>query len=307
MSIHPPWVCKGESVVSGMALSGSFLVDKPVGPTCRQLLDTLERRLRIGPLGHAGTLDPRASGLLLVLAGAARKLQDLLMSSEKCYRGVVRLGFTSATQDGEGPIEASERPVPALTKDAVEDVLTRFRGEIQQTPPAFSAVRVDGQRAWKLARAGKAPALKTRTVVIHSLTVEEMQSPDLTLEVVCSKGTYIRSLARDIGDTFGCGAYLHALRRLRSGRHDVTSARPADEIEVAHLTPLSEILTPWPRLDVDIGDATHLGHGRAIPAALPPGSEPAFAWYEGRPFCRLRTLADGRVRSDLRLGDLPSA
>jgi len=278
--------------------AGIILVDKPVGPSSRDVLDRLQGHLGIGALGHAGTLDPRASGLLIVLSGVARRLQEMFMASTKEYVGELTLGARSDTLDGEGPITPSGVPIPELGGGALDAVLDGFIGEIDQVPPRHSAVHVDGKRAYKLARKGKVVDLPPRRVVIESIEVVSVDGPKVRLRVVCGKGTYIRSLADDIGDALGCGAYLSELRRTASGNIRVAQAVLADDVTVEHVRSLAVVLEPFDRIDVDADQAVRLSHGQVLDSIEPP-EELSFAWLDGRPLCRLKASSLGGTRSDL--------
>lgn len=279
--------------------AGILLVDKPVGPSSRDVLDDLERKLNIGALGHAGTLDPRASGLLVVLVGVARRLQNLFMAAEKEYEAEITLGARSETHDGEGPIIAGG-PVPELDDDVLAPVLGRFLGDIDQVPPAHSAVHVKGKRAYELARRGEEVDLPPRRVRIERIDVLSVEGAAMRVRVTCGKGTYIRSLARDIGEALGCGGYLSALRRTRSGDVGVADATPAGEVTVGDVRSLAAVLTPFARIDVDQQTAVRLSHGQSIRSMELP-EELTFAWLDGRPLCRLKASSRGGARSDLLL------
>lgn len=282
--------------------SGVFLIDKPVGPSSRAALDAMERRLSMGAFGHTGTLDPLASGLLVVLAGSARRLQDLLMGSRKVYDAELTFGVTSETLDGEGPLSPTDRPVPLLDA-ALGPVLASLIGEVEQVPPAHSAIHVEGKRSYDLARKGSVPKLKPRRVRIDSINVLSAAESSARIRVTCGPGTYIRSLARDIGEAFGCGAYLSGLRRIRNGRFDVSDAVAPDAVGTNDLVTLSDVLAPFARIDVDRKIAFMLSLGQTAPELDVPKDEPAFAWHDGDPVCRLRKC-DGGGRSDLRLREI---
>ncbi|MEE2713028.1 MAG: tRNA pseudouridine(55) synthase TruB, partial [Planctomycetota bacterium] len=182
--------------------SGALLIDKPIGESSRTTLDALERTLKIGPLGHTGTLDPLATGLLIVLVGTARRLQELMLGSTKVYDAEFTFGATSETLDGEGPNTTTGEPEPAL-EQALPPAIASFIGDLQQIPPAHSAVHVDGKRAYSLARMGTDPKLKPRRVRVDAIDVVAAAATTARLRVTCGPGTYIRSLARDIGQTLG--------------------------------------------------------------------------------------------------------
>ena len=180
-------------------------------------------------VGHAGTLDPFATGLLIVLTGAETKNQESYMKQDKEYEANLRLGYTSATGDPEGDIEEMPKSKYQMpNQDQIKIVLNDFTGKIEQTPPIYSAVKVNGERAYKLARKGEEVEMKPRTVTINSLNILSYSFPDLRIRVKCSSGTYIRTLGEDIGKTLGCGAYLTALRRTKIGKYDVKNAHTVE-------------------------------------------------------------------------------
>lgn len=193
-------------------LNGILLLDKALGVSSNKALQDARFLFQAEKAGHTGSLDPLASGMLPVCFGEATKVSAFLLDSDKRYLTTATLGYISSTGDAEGE-KLNPRPVPALTDAALEAVLTRFRGNIQQIPPMYSALKKDGQPLYKLARQGVEVERAARDVTIHSLTVLECTATTLTLDVVCSKGTYIRTLVEDIGEALGCGAYVSMLRR----------------------------------------------------------------------------------------------
>ncbi len=208
---------------------GILIVDKPGGCTSHDVAARVRRLAGQRRVGHAGTLDPMASGVLVVLLGQATRLSEYLLRHDKAYTAEVRLGQTTDTDDAEGQIIASStEPLPA--REQVEAALAGLRGEIQQTPPIYAAIKIQGQPAYRRARRGEVLALPARTVTIHRLTLVAWEPPCLTLDVACSAGVYVRSLARDLGQTLGCGAHLAGLRRTRSGPFGIEQATPLDEL-----------------------------------------------------------------------------
>ena len=223
-------------------LNGILLLDKPLGwssyDTIRKLKSALWREgEKLPKIGHAGTLDPLATGLLTILIGKYTKRQDEFMKQDKTYEAELTLGSTSSTDDEEGEKAAVSDKIPSIVE--VRSVLDSFVGEVIQRPPAFSAVKIGGQRAYKLARAGKEVKTKERQVTIHSIDSVEYGYPKLAFTVKVSSGTYIRSLARDIGEQLGTGAYLSALRRTRVGELKVEDAISPERLDretvIAHL------------------------------------------------------------------------
>ena len=213
---------------------GFIIVDKPVGPTSHNIVTLVRRGTGVRKVGHAGTLDPRASGVLVLCLGPATRLSEYLSTSSKRYQAVVRFGTATQTYDAEGPVLRQTEAVPTL--EEIQAVLPEFRGEIEQVPPPFSAIKVRGKKAYELARAGQDVQLEPRMVTIHLLKVLEYQPPDLLLDVECTAGTYIRSLAHDLGARVSTGAYLANLRRTRAGPFSLEDAVPLPKLEVGFLT-----------------------------------------------------------------------
>ena len=276
-----------------------ILLDKPVGRSSRDVLDDLERRLALPGLGHAGTLDPRASGLLIALTGDARRLQEFFLAGRKTYAARIRFGQISATDDGEGPFRPGPEPVPPLTAAGLEPHLAQFRGSILQVPPAVSAVRVAGVRAHRLARAGTALDLAPRPVTVHRLDLTALGADHVDLIIECGKGLYVRSLARDLGASLGCGAYVETLRRLASGEFTVDDARDPEQVGPADFRPVATILARHPRFDLDRDLAMRLLSGLTVPLDLVPTPD-TFAWLGEVPLCQLVT-APGGIRAGIRV------
>jgi tRNA pseudouridine55 synthase len=200
------------------SLDGILCLNKPVGPSSAAALNRLKRSLPRGTkLGHAGTLDPLASGVLVCLLGRATKLSDRVMGMPKQYQATIMLGATSDTDDAEGPIRPTPNIRAAIDRDAVERVLSTFVGEISQMPPAFSALKIEGKRACDRVREGQKVELKPRMVRVDRIDLADFAWPEVKVLVDCGKGTYIRSLARDIGAALGVGGYMSALVRTRVG------------------------------------------------------------------------------------------
>lgn len=212
-----------ETAPTPAAGDGILLVDKASGETSYDVVRKTKRISGLKKVGHAGTLDPFSTGLLIVMLGRGTKLMPFLMEGTKRYRAVIHLGVETDTYDPEGRV-VEEKTVPDLSPELVREALERFVGEIEQTPPAFSAVHVDGTRAYKLARRGQEVRLSTRRVTIHGIDLLRLDPPRLTVEVHCSGGTYIRSLAHDLGKALDTGAHLAGLRRVASGPFRVEDA-----------------------------------------------------------------------------------
>ena len=256
-------------------IDGALLLDKPVGVSSNFVLQRIKKILGAKKAGHAGTLDPLASGLLIALFGEATKFAGLLLESDKEYRATLKLGETTATGDAEGEILKSS-PVRVSAAD-VRAVLARFRGEIEQVPPMHSALKHEGMPLYKLARKGQSVERKPRRVRILDVELLDFRSPLAEIRVRCSKGTYVRTLAEDIGAALGTGAHLAALRRTASGRFRVADAVALDDLaasgdRLARLLPLEALLAELPRVDLDVGLAAKLRNGQALRLeALPEG------------------------------------
>ncbi|MDY7037605.1 MAG: tRNA pseudouridine(55) synthase TruB, partial [Thermodesulfobacteriota bacterium] len=202
---------------------GILLIDKNEGETSFDIVKRIRQNSMVKKAGHAGTLDPFATGLLIVLLGQGTKLTPYFMESEKIYRAIMRLGIETDTQDPTGQVLHS-RPVPDFTQGYIKEKAKNFIGEIEQTPPAFSALNYKGKRAYEFARKGIRIDLEKRRVKIHSIEIISINLPDITMEIRCSKGTYIRTLAADMGKRLGPGAHLKALTRLAIGSFRVEDA-----------------------------------------------------------------------------------
>lgn len=223
-------------------MDGLLVVDKPAGLTSHDIVDRLRRRWRVPRMGHGGTLDPMATGVLLLLIGRATKSADTLLGLDKSYEAVVTLGVATDTQDTEGRV-LERRPVPPLTKEAVDAACAPLRGEIEQLVPAYSAVRFGGRRGYELARAGEPVPEKRRRVRV-ALEVLDVAGDRVALAVTCSKGTYVRTLAHDLGQALGCGGMLSALRRTRVGPWSLTEAKPLAELETLAPAAVISLLRP---------------------------------------------------------------
>lgn len=211
------------------AMDGALLVDKPSGMTSHDVVDRLRRHLGIKKVGHCGTLDPAATGLLIIVLGRGTKLSELLMASDKVYAGVIKLGEATSTYDAEGELVAS-LPVPPMTLDELNEVAAGFVGDTMQTPPMVSAVKIKGVPLYKLARKGIEVEREARLVHVYNFRFTAYTEPLGEFRLACTKGTYVRSIAHDLGEKIGCGAHLASLRRLDSGRFSVADALPLAEL-----------------------------------------------------------------------------
>lgn len=264
-------------MLSGMF--GFFNINKPVGPSSHGVVGAVRRKLgRKIKVGHAGTLDPFAEGVLVVCIGHATKLADYVQAQPKRYLAEVTFGATSSTDDPEGEI-TPRSTATAPDADAVAKAVEQFAGEIQQVPPTHSAVHVNGERAYKLARAGEDIKLTARTVKVHSIDVVKYDYPLLTIDVACGSGTYIRSLARDIGEALGVGGYCSKLTRTAIGKFLVSDAVNVEQIapESKNLISPLDALDALVKLQLDASGTKSISLGQRItwPQALPPGEAAA--------------------------------
>ncbi len=270
-----------EPVVHGL-----LVVDKEAGWTSHDVVAWVRRLIRQRQVGHAGTLDPLATGVLVLCLGQATRLAEYLQRHPKRYQATIRLGETTDTYDAEGqPVE--RRPVPLLSQEELVPYLQRFQGTITQRPPAFSAVKVAGVAAHRRARRGETVALPPREVTIRELRLLSWTPPELSLEVTCSAGTYIRSLAHDLGQAIGCGAHLVALRRTASGPFTLADAVPLRNLAQWAATgewtkgvlPLAEATRGMFRLTLAPREAQAVRHGQPIagPSAAPDALAAAFS------------------------------
>ena len=228
-------------------IDGVLPIDKASGMTSHDVVAIARRVLGTKKVGHCGTLDPMATGLLLLTLGRGTKIQDLLMSEDKEYVGTMKLGEMTDSQDADGEITES-RPVPDFTHDQLEAAFAKYYGDFYQTPPMVSAIKKDGVALYKLARQGKIIEREPRFVHIYAHQILEVRPPEIDFRVVCSKGFYVRTYAFDIGNDMGCGAHLNALRRTKSGRFDVSMAFPAADLKIASREAILEKLLTLPQV-----------------------------------------------------------
>lgn len=281
-------------------VDGWVFLDKPVGPSSTQALGRVRRVFDAAKGGHAGTLDPLASGLLPIALGEATKTLAHFADGTKEYEFTVRWGTATASDDAEGAVTATSPVRP--TQASLAAVLPRFTGEIEQVPPVYSAVKIDGERAYALARAGETVAMKSRKVLIHNLEIVDMPGPDeARLRVSCGSGTYVRSLARDLALALGTVGHVVALRRTAVGKHRVEAAISLDNLEaLGHsparfgaLAPVETVLDDIPALAVTAQEAAALRQGRVLrdPRAEQPPPEPGplAVFHDGK----LVALAEG--------------
>lgn len=263
----------GRRRAKGRNISGVLLLDKPVGMTSNAALQEAKRLFFAAKAGHTGSLDPLAEGLLPLCFGEATKMSAFLLDADKRYEVQIRLGVKTTTGDAEGEV-LEERPVGDYSPQDIERVLDEFRGEIQQLPPMYSAVKHQGRRLYELAREGKEVERKPRTIRIFELNLHARSQDELSLSVHCSKGTYVRTLAEDIGERLGCGAHVAALRRTAVGPYGSEDMVSLDRLhEVAKesrqeldgfLLPIDTMVEAWPEVRLAADAEHYLCHGQPV-------------------------------------------
>lgn len=229
------------------ALDGAILIDKPAGPTSHDVVDAIRRQFRLKKVGHCGTLDPNATGLLIVVLGRGTKLSERLMSDDKVYEGTIKFGEVTSSYDADGDL-LSSLPVPPLTMDEINQVAGEFVGDQMQMPPMVSAVKKDGVPLYKLARKGIEVAREPRLIHIYRFRFSSYDEPIGQFEVACTKGTYVRSMAHELGQKIGCGAHLETLRRITSGKFDVAKATEFEEVMKLSNRELEQLVIPFLKL-----------------------------------------------------------
>lgn len=258
-----------------------LLVAKPAGPTSHDVVDVVRRALGVTRVGHLGTLDPFAAGLLVLVVGRATRLAPFAAEWTKDYDGVMRLGTVTTTDDGTGAVVATSEEWRTLDRGRVAAVLAEFRGQYDQRPPAFSAVKVDGERAYRRARRGEAVALEARRVDVRELTLTEFAPPDVGFRAGVTAGTYLRSLARDVGERLGCGAHLVALTRTRVGPFRLEDASAPTAVTPGALRDPAALVEGLPRREMDETERALVLHGRPIASGPGTGDEGRVALFSG--------------------------
>jgi len=261
------------------AASGFLLVDKPAGPTSHDVVQAARRALKVRRIGHTGTLDPAATGLLLLCIGKATRLQQYLLAWEKTYAGEIRLGWSTTTYDVEGEPLGPACAVPEIPPESLAGLRARFSGEIEQLPPPYSAKKSGGRKFYELARAGEEVPREPKRVSIHHIELAAAAPDRLSFVVTCSSGTYLRSLAHDIGAVLGCGGHLASLRRTRIGPWKVENAVSAErlanrpgEIDPRAFVSLSEATLPFPEVALNPTALDHFAHGQEVAVREVEGS-----------------------------------
>lgn len=215
-------------------MQGIVVLDKPNGMTSHQVVQKVRRKFNIKRVGHAGTLDPMATGVLIMLLGKSTKLFDQFMQFDKAYHATLLLGTKTDTADTEGKT-IEERDYRFVTVEDLENAFSQFRGTIEQLPPMYSAVRVNGKKLYEYARAGQTVKRTPRTVTVHRLTITEFKPPYVSFYMECSKGTYVRQIAEDVGEVLGCGACISQLQRTKIGDYSIEHAVTIDELNESHI------------------------------------------------------------------------
>ena len=259
------------------AISGMLIVDKPSGMTSHNVVSIIRKGTGLRRIGHTGTLDPRASGVLVVLIGPAVRLSEYMVCDKKGYEAMIRFGSVSDTYDGDGNIIQTGHEAPE-DEEVIMDAMAEFVGDIVQVPPAYSAIKIHGQKAYDLARKGKEVNLTARKVTVYSFDFIEYARPELTADVICSSGTYIRSIAHDLGEKLGCGAYLSGLRRTINGKYSLRDAVPLADLQKSfedntwyqYLIPAAEALSDYEEVMLDLESEAEILHGRRIQAEPGP-------------------------------------
>ena len=263
-------------------ISGVLVVDKPVGLTSHDVVQIIRKGTNIRRAGHTGTLDPRASGVLVILIGPAVRLSEYVSASDKRYQAVMALGASTDTYDADGTVTSTS--AIEVSENQFEEALTSFVGEIEQIPPPYSAVKVKGKKAYEMAREGEEVDLAPRKIKVYSLELLEWAPPEVVVDVYCSSGTYVRSLAHDLGEKLGCGAHLVGLRRTKSGRFTLRDAVPLRKLRDAfeagnwyqYLIPAAEALSDWKSLELTHEQVESVRHGHRVAVEAPMGD-----WIRG--------------------------
>jgi tRNA pseudouridine55 synthase len=252
-----------------------FLLDKPAGLTSHDVVERVRKSVGLARIGHSGTLDPMATGLLLLCAGEAARLQGFFTLMDKSYDGVIRLGRATTTYDREGEAVGPERDVGGIRREEIDVVANAFRGEFLQSPPPYSAKKVGGRKFYEMARKGESVPAAPKKVRVNELRFGELTDGRLSFSISCTSGTYIRSIASELGETLGCGAHLESLRRTRIGEFHVRDAvalerfeamAPAERLEPPHAVPLSRVQFPFERVRLASLETWKIRKGQAIPA-----------------------------------------
>jgi len=294
----------------GRNISGIVLLDKPLGITSNRALQIVKRLYKAAKAGHTGSLDPLATGLLPLCLGEATKVSGFLLDADKSYLATLKLGVKTSSADAEGDI-IETRPVENYNKKQIKAAIENFLGDIEQVPPMHSALKVDGQPLYKLAHQGIVIERKSRSVHIFDIKVLRYEADEMDIEVHCSKGTYIRTLAEDIGEKLGCGAHLSALRRTASGPFDIEDSITLEELEQltenadeegfekadSVLMPAEDALHDWESVDLSADATFYICRGQAVQVPNAPTDGLVRLFSEEKGFLGIgEILDDGRVK-----------
>ena len=275
-------------------MNGIVIVDKPADWTSQDVVSKLRGVFKTRRIGHGGTLDPMATGVLPVFVGRGTRAVEFFEHAEKTYETVLRFGITTDTEDITGTV-LTQNPV-AVSRDALEAALQNFRGEIQQVPPMYSALKVNGQKLYELARKGKEVERKSRTITIHKLELLDFTGDTATLRVACSKGTYIRTLCKDIGESLGCGGCMESLRRVAAGAYEIGEAVPLQtlidcENPENYLRPVDSMFTAYTAVTLTEKQALRCRNGNSFSIDLAEGTYRAYD--QNGEFLMLAKVEDG--------------
>ena len=277
-------------------MHGILIIDKPEGRTSHDIVNVVRKKFKTAKVGHLGTLDPMATGVLPVAIGKATRLAQFISSSPKIYEGEMRFGFSTNTYDRAGTPTSEEKPAQYTESDIRADIQA-LTGTIDQTPPPFSAKKIGSVPSYKFARKNRPVELPSAKVHIESFEIVSLDVPYLSFRVVCSPGTYIRSLAHDLGCRLGCGAHLTRLRRMRSGDFSIENAVSPDACAAADVVPLESLLTSLPQIEVSGQEETKVLHGNEIPGAV--NAPLARIFNKKGEFIALASVENGWVRPKL--------
>ena len=284
-------------------MNGILVIDKPEGMTSHDVVDSLRAKFSISKVGHLGTLDPMATGVLPVCTGKATRIGQYIPSSPKEYIGEIRFGFSTNTYDREGIPASEPRPLKSSARE-IEDAIGALTGKISQVPPPFSAKKIGGVASYKLARKGRMIEASPVPVEVHKFEITALDLPLIQFRVICSAGTYIRSLAYDLGQKLGCGAHLTALRRTMSGEFRIEQAVPLGQVSSSDLIPMEMLLASWPLIEVSDLDQEKVLHGNQIPGG--DGTALARIFNKKGEFIAVAAVENGWVCPKLVLTSLTS-
>ena len=283
-------------------MNGLFIIDKPADMTSHDVVQAIRKRFST-KAGHLGTLDPMATGVLPVCVGKATRMGQFLSSSPKVYQGEIRFGFATDTYDREGTPITEPQTVTGSPAN-IEEALRSFTGSLDQIPPSFSAKKIGGVASHKLARRGKAIGMAPVRIEVHAFELVDWKPPLMTFRLVCSPGTYVRSLAHDLGRRLGCGGHLESLRRMQSGEFRIERAVPLNELQNSDLIPVESMLDACPRIEVSGGDEVKVRHGNQIP--VESGGGLARIFNKQGEFIAVATVENGWVHPRLVLTSINS-